>query len=203
MNEIFIQDWKLEEAAQYVNPFVILMHGEAASGKTTIAKQLSKELKICLVSHNYIRNYFYLNGYDNFDEIQSKTKDITEKRIQYLKEHQISFVEDYNWNRMEDKKKLDALGYQVITIHIISDDAVNLERSQLNKMDFLNRTDSVIGDSGDYSHEYSKEDYELFQKRKVSDIEEQYDYVIDNRGSLEALDIQVQKVIEQIKKTIN
>ncbi|MBS7020998.1 MAG: hypothetical protein KH135_03905, partial [Firmicutes bacterium] len=113
------------------------------------------------------------------------------------------FVEDYNWNRLEDKEKFESLGFYVFTIRILSEDDLNLERSKLNQMDFSNRTKGVIGDSGDYSHSYSREDYQRFQKRKVSDIPEDiYDFVIDNRGSKEALLSQTNNIIEQIKKDI-
>ena len=61
--EMEILTKEISKAEKYEVPFFIIISGNPGSGKTLLAWNLSKYLKIVCLSNDYIRNKIYQSGY--------------------------------------------------------------------------------------------------------------------------------------------
>ena len=134
MNRDFINEMNLEEVKKYERPFVITFVALPGSGKTEIARELSKKLKIYLLANDYIRNYYYQFTKDYSEEkrttIENKVKEIQLERIKKLVDNKVSFILDECFNDEESYDKLRKnIGdeYKIYKIKINSDDELNIK----------------------------------------------------------------------------
>lgn len=200
---------EIQKAKRYKEPFIIMLTGLPGSGKTHLSQELSRQLKIYLLSTDYIRNYFYQSitehTEDNQIYIEDKVKKIINDKLQILVDNNISFVLDKGLNNLDEYNKNIFSKYKKILIKIISeDDNKNIERIQKRKLDFNNKDDTIIGDNLAYSSSYSAGTYYRIKENKKVDIPDTfYDIIIENNGSLDEYNIKIKGIIEKIKKQLN
>ena len=61
---------EIKKVVKYDKPFIVTFSGLPECGKTTIARELSKDLGIYLLSNDYVRNYLYQFTEDYNEEIR-------------------------------------------------------------------------------------------------------------------------------------
>jgi len=200
---------EIKKVKKYEEPFIIMLSGLPGSGKTYLSQELSRKLKIYLLSTDYVRNYYYqsITEYteDNRLSIEEKVKEINEEKLNTLVDNNISFVLD-RWQTdlgIYEQHKFDK--YKKILIKIVSqDDITNIKRIQnRKKIDFTKEDDTIIGDNVMYSSPYPAEVYYEIKNRKIVNIpEESYDFIIENQGSIEEYNVNIENLIEQIKNLL-
>lgn len=215
MNKIKITFYKhildkmdFDKVKLYKKPCVIVISGMPGSGKSTLSRELSKQLEIYLLSQDYIRSYYCIN-IEKYSEdkrlyIDSLAKKCNIQRLIKLLYNRIPFVldTDINTKKIYDQLKLICMifRYKLIKIKINSKDEDNIQR-------ILNRTtgfncvyENIIGDNVNYSTSYTQEDYYDIKKRKVPKLDNVlFDYILDNYGSnIEFLN-NIDDIIQDIK----
>ena len=89
---------EIRKVIKFKKPCLIALSGYPGSGKTDIARTLSKELGIFLLSNDYVRNYYYQFTKDYSEEkrleIESKVSSINSLRLKMLLGTRTSFVFD-------------------------------------------------------------------------------------------------------------
>ena len=180
---------EIDRAEKYDKPFIIIISGNPGSGKTFLAWNLSKYLKIVCLSNDYIRNKIYqsviLKNEETRSEVEKLVKEIANKRLEKLFSSRTSFVYDMNVN---NKKQLDEWikyarenNYQLIKIKINSKDIDNIKRIEKRTLDYNKKDSSVIGDNTFYSNNFEEEEYYKIKARKPLELSENYfDYIIGN-----------------------
>ena len=180
---------EIDRAEKYDKPFIIIISGNPGSGKTLLAWNLSKYLKIVCLSNDYIRNKIYQNvilkNEETRLEVEKLVKDTANKRLEKLFSLRTSFVYDMNVN---NKKQLDEWikyarenNYQLIKIKINSKDIDNIKRIEKRTLDYNKKDSSVIGDNTFYSNNFEEEEYYKIKARKTLELSENYfDYIIGN-----------------------
>jgi cytidylate kinase len=181
----------INKVTQYDKPFIITFSGLPECGKTMIARQLSKDLGIFLLSNDYVRNYFYQFTKEYNEEIRKeierKVKKINLYRLKKLLMTRTSFVYDRDFNIEEQYKILDIIGKLVhmdlIKIKVNSTDEENLKRIKNRNMDYNKIYEGVIGDKVEYLSSYPEEEYYKIKSRKPQMIpDEFFDYVLDSEN---------------------
>ena len=66
---------EIKKTTSYDKPFIVTFSGLPECGKTEIARELSKDLKIYLLSNDYVRNYFYQFTTNYSEENRIKIED--------------------------------------------------------------------------------------------------------------------------------
>ena len=180
---------EIDRAEKYDKPFIIIISGNPGSGKTLLAWNLSKYLKIVCLSNDYIRNKIYQNvilkNEETRLEVEKLVKDTANKRLEKLFSLRTSFVYDMNVN---NKKQLDEWikyarenNYLLIKIKINSKDIDNIKRIGKRTLDYNKKDSSVIGDNTFYSNNFEEEEYYKIKARKPLELSENaFDYIIDN-----------------------
>ena len=180
---------EIDRAEKYDKPFIIIISGNPGSGKTFLAWNLSKYLKIVCLSNDYIRNKIYQNvilkNEETRSEVEKLVKEIANKRLEKLFSSRTSFVYDMNVN---NKKQLDEWikyarenNYQLIKIKINSKDIDNIKRIEKRTLDYNKKDSSVIGDNTFYSNNFEEEEYYKIKARKPIELKDNvFDYIIDN-----------------------
>ena len=180
---------EIDRAEKYDKPFIIIISGNPGSGKTLLAWNLSKYLKIVCLSNDYIRNKIYQNvilkNEETRLEVEKLVKDTANKRLEKLFSLRTSFVYDMNVN---NKKQLDEWikyarenNYLLIKIKINSKDIDNIKRIEKRTLDYNKKDSSVIGDNTFYSNNFEEEEYYKIKARKPLELSENYfDYIIGN-----------------------
>jgi len=209
MEKDFVQEMDLDRTVKLDKPFVVILSGLPGSGKSHLARQLSKNLKIYLLSSDYIRNYYYQFTKDYSEkmrkEIEKKVSEINENRIRKLIGNKISFVLDKDLNKKEyvDKFLKDyniEENYKIVKIKINSSDENNIERILNRKMNYNEIDSDIIGDNISYQSSFSKEVYYEIKERKPQELLDSYfDHVIDNNGTIEEFENQINYLINNIK----
>ena len=190
----FISEMNVEisKVITYKKPCVIALSGYAFSGKTEIARTLSKELGIFLLSNDYVRNYYYQFTTDYSEEkrleIESKVSNINNLRLKILLGTRTSFVYDRDFNLEKDFNRLDILlqilRMKLVKIKVNSTDSHNLEKIKNMTMDYNKVYDGVIGDKVEYQSPFDDETYYQIKMRKPHMLPDNfYDFVINNDGS--------------------
>lgn len=199
----FIKDMNLKDVRKYKKPQMVLLSGYPGTGKTYLAKKLSRKYKFFLLSTDYVRNYFYINKNEVKDEskIPSKVAKINRLRLLKLLLRRKSFVLDKDVNTLEELGsyiKLSKLfSYDLTIIGLESTDEKNTKRIEKRVMDYNIQDNSVIGDNVCYSSSYPSWCYYDIKDRKPRFIDDSdLDYKIKNNGSLEDFNMNIDKVLE-------
>lgn len=208
----FIVEMDLKNVTKYKEPKLILLSGLPGSGKSTVAREASKDLGVYLLSNDYVRNYFW--GFtkdcseDARKKIEKEVKMINCKRLAKLLTKRTSFVFDADINSSKQLQFYEGIAkllrYQTIKIKLQSDNNQNnIKRIAENKLDYKHIYDGVIGDAVAYSSSYPENVYYEILARKQRNIPDSaYDYVIDNEGTKEEFLESSNEVMNVIKKSI-
>jgi adenylate kinase family enzyme len=188
MNKNFVSEMNFDLIKKYDNPFVITFCGLPGCGKTDIARSLSKELKIYLLSNDYVRNYYYQLTKDYSEdkriEIDNLVSNINKERLNKIIENNISFIYDKCFNKQEDYDNLyNKIGdkYKIIKIKIKSDDINNITTILNRNMNYEKKYDGVIGDNVEYLSSFDEKTYYEIKNRIPVMLEDSYfDLIIDN-----------------------
>jgi len=208
MSTSFVKNMAIRDVAKYKRPLIITMSGAPGSGKTYVARQLSKQLNIYLLSNDYVRNFFYQDVNDYSEEkrieVQKKVESIQIKRLLKLLLTRTSFVFDRDCNTLKDFEKISKyiklMNYKLIKIKINSNDSDNIDRISRRVTNYDYIIEGVIGDNVEYSTAFDETEYYQIQQRKPQTISDDYfDYVINNSKGLSEFDESINAVIEDIK----
>lgn len=202
----FIDEMEKEvgRVKEYIPPIAILITANAGAGKFELARKLSRELSIYLLSNDYVRNYFYKTPEDlENDEIKHKVEEVNDERLSFLISHRISFVYDHNIHNMdcyeEVHKKLHNQGFKVFKIRIRSNDNYNIKAIRERKMDYDKKDLSVIGDYVYYARSYSEDMYwKLKQEKKITLEDDWFDYVIRRDDDEDKFNHDISEIAEKI-----
>lgn len=192
----FIKEMNAEisKVIKYKNPCVIALSGYPGSGKTEIARTLSKELGIFLLSNDYVRNYYYQFTKDYSEkkhlEIEEKVSNINNLRLRTLLLSRTSFVYDRDFNLEKDFNRLDLLlqilRMRLIKIKVNSTDSHNLLEISSMVMDYDKFYPGVIGDKVEYQGTFDEETYYQIKMRNPHILPDKFfDFVIDNADYLQ------------------
>lgn len=206
--EMEILTKEISKAEKYEVPFFIIISGNPGSGKTLLAWNLSKYLKIVCLSNDYIRNKIYQSGIQKNEktriEVEKLVKEIAYKRIEKLFSSRTSFVYDMNVNNKnqldEWKKYSSENNYKLIKIKINSKDIDNIKRIEERKLDYNNKDNFVIGDNVFYGNNFKEEEYFKIKARKPLELtDNDFDYIIDNNMSKEEYLEKIINIVEDIR----
>lgn len=179
---------EMKKVVKYDKPFIVTFSGLPECGKTTIARELSKDLGIYLLSNDYVRNYFYQFTEDYNEEIRKnierKVKKINLCRLKKLLTTRTSFVYDRDFNTEQEYQILDLIRrityMDLIKIKVNSTDIENLERIKSRIMDYSKIYEGVIGDKVEYLSSYPEEVYYQIKDRKPQTLPDDFfDYVVN------------------------
>ena len=189
MEKDFVEEMEREVARvqEYIPPVVILITADCGAGKFELARKLSRDLSIYLLSNDYVRNYFY-QGVTDFSEntrldIEDKVSKINKLRTDFLISHRISFVFDQNVHNLDSYKAINDRFYnssfKQFKIRIHSDDNYNIKAISNRRMDYQSKDESVIGDNVFYVSSFSEDVYWEIKKRKEITLDDSwFDFVI-------------------------
>lgn len=205
--EKFIRKIQLHNIEKYQTPCLITMTGKSGSRKTLLAQQLSRELKIFLLSNDYIRTYFFEEQKMTRSQIEKEVLRINTERLLKLIISHNSFVLDRDFNQKKElvlsNKFAKICGYIPIHIKINSYDIANIKRIQNRKLNHSQRDLTIIGDNTSYSSPFSEADYKkinISKPRMEQDFS--FDYVLDNYGPEEKFIEESTNIIHSIKKKL-
>ena len=206
MEKNFVEEMEREavRVKEYIPPIAILITADAGAGKFELARKLSRELSVYLLSNDYIRNYYYREVADADDStLQKKVAEINDERLSFLISHRISFVYDHNIHNMdcyeEVHKKLHNNSFKVFKIRIHSNDNYNIKAIRDRKMDYDKKDLSVIGDYVYYSRGYSEDLYwKIKQDKKITIEDDWFDYVIHRTDDEEQFNKDIEEVAIKI-----
>ena len=208
MSQKFVKNMKITDVAKFRRPMIITMSGLPGSGKTHFSRELSQQLKIYLLSNDYIRNYYYQNITEKGEEqrlrIEKQVQSINKRRLLKLLLTRTSFVYDRDFNSLQSfetiSKYAKLMGYQLIKIRIKSNDCDNISRISKREINYNKIIEGVIGDNIEYSSSYDTETYYAIKHRKPQEINDEFfDYIINNDKTIEEFNEAESKIIEDIK----
>lgn len=205
MEKKFVKEMDIDKVANYKRPHMILLSGFPGSGKTYVAKALSKKYQLFLLSNDYVRNYCFSHNEEvsSVEPIEMIVKRINKQRLLKLLNNKKSFIFDRDINTNEEMKKFILLsktfGYDLIAIKLNSNDKNNIERVENRFMDIDKVDKDIVGDNVEYSTSFTSSTYFKIKERKPRNIDDDYfDYVIDNNGTLENLDEQLENIMDDM-----
>lgn len=194
---------------QYNQPFIVSFSGLPGSGKTEMSRFLSRDLRIFLLSNDYVRNYYYtiLKQYCKNARInyEMATKIMNEQRLLILLANHIPFVFDSGINDISHYRSFENISrifkYELIKIRINSNDEDNITRISKRNFDLDEFDDTIIGDGYAYSFPYDSDEYYRIKKRKSENLNGvNFDYTIDNYGTKEEFDEQAKSISSDISR---
>lgn len=210
MKNIFLNEMNTSGVTRYVNPPLITLSGVPGSGKTELARELSRQLGIFLLSNDYVRNAYLKTMSSRIDSeeerlrIQSYIKRVNLERMLKLLVRRVPFVYDADLNTYKDNKKFELLAkffrFELIRIRLSSSgDKENLRRIQGRVLDLEDRDMSIIGDNMRYSGPYDALAYSQVLIRKPEVLPTTFfDYHIFNIKDLDFFLEQINAVVEDI-----
>lgn len=190
MKNKFLSEMDTSGVIRYVKPPLITISGAPGSGKTELARELSRQLGIFLLSNDYIRNSLYKEFLIESEQeglaVQTCVCKTNMERMAKLLFRRIPFVFDADVNSLSMYKKFELIAkffrYELIKIRIESSgNEENLRRIQGRVLNLEDRDPSIIGDNMRYSGSYSEEDYRNILLRKSEVLPRSYfDYYLCN-----------------------
>ncbi len=201
-----IRKIQLHNIEKYQVPCFITMTGQSGAGKTLLAQQLSRELKIFLLSNDYVRTYYLqCQKMKNRRQIEREVLKINSERLMKLMINRASFVLDRDFNHQRElilsSKLAKICGYIPIHIKINSCDEDNIRRIQSRKVNYQQKDFTIIGDNTAYSSPFSEEQYFEITKTKPRMIEDfPFDYVLNNEGTEEQFVEKASQIAKEIKQ---
>lgn len=211
MKKNFIKEMKIGRVKKYKRPQMIVLSGLPGSGKTYVAKSLSRKYNFFLLSNDYVRNYLLTHPeeVDEQSKIPFMVKKINLLRMGRLLLRKKSFVLDKDVNTQKEMEKFSLLSklfrYEFKTIKIYSpNDTSNIGRIQNRYMDYSNIDLDIVGDNAAYSTSYPDSTYYDIKARKTNEIDDSfYDFIITNNGSLEEFNDEIQnKIIDNFDSAL-
>ncbi len=205
----FIKEMNIKCATKYKNPAIITLSGLPGSGKTTVAKELSKRFGLFVLSNDYIRNYYFVKFEDDQEKqlkIPRIVARINKERLIKLLINRRSLIIDANLNTLESISKIEKIAslfkYSVIKIKIDSkNDEENIRRIENRIMNYNYKDANVIGDNVNYSTSYDQDMYYQIKKGKPEMLEPTYfDFIIENNSDLEKLNNNIENVSFHLKR---
>ena len=199
---------EIRKVIKFKKPCLIALSGYPGSGKTDVARTLSKELGIFLLSNDYVRNYYYQFTTDYSEEkrleIESKVSSINNLRLKILLGTSTSFVYDRDFNLKEDFDKFQMLSkilrMKLIKIKVNSTDSHNLEEIKRMNMDYNIVYPGVIGDNVEYQSTFDEGTYYQIKMRKPHSLPDDfYDFVINNDSS-DHFEEQVKTMVKSLNR---
>lgn len=174
MKKNFVKEMDIKKTIKYENPTIITLSGLPGSGKTTIARKLSKRFGLFILSNDYIRNYYFIKFADDLEKkkkIPMLVARINKKRLARLLINRRSLIIDADLNtqeRIEKYEKIsDLFKYNIIKIKLEStSDEKNIKRIENRIMDYNYVDNDVVGDNVNYSSSYPKEVYYQIKESK-------------------------------------
>lgn len=209
MKKNFIREMNIKCATKYKNPAIITLSGLPGSGKTTVAKELSKCFGLFVLSNDYIRNYYFVKFEDDQEKqlkIPRIVARINKERLIKLLINRRSLIIDANLNTLESISKIEKIAslfkYSVIKIKIDSkNDEENIRRIENRIMNYNYKDANVIGDNVNYSASYDQDMYFQIKKGKPEMLEPAYfDFIIENNSDLEKLNNNIENVSFHLKR---
>lgn len=209
MKKNFIREMNIKCATKYKNPAIITLSGLPGSGKTTVAKELSKCFGLFVLSNDYIRNYYFVKFEDDQEKqlkIPRIVARINKERLIKLLINRRSLIIDANLNTLKSIKKFEKIAslfkYSVIKIKIDSkNDEENIRRIENRVMNYNYKDANVIGDNVNYSASYDQDMYFQIKKGKPEMLEPAYfDFIIENNSDLEKLNNNIENVSFHLKR---
>lgn len=200
-----LDEMKLPEK-RYQNPFIVTLSGYSGSGKSHIARMLSKQLSLYIVSGDMVRQKLYHNDTvsHDFDDIQVITNDVCEKEIRKLLDCNVSVIIDRSVSSVKTMQRMKEYGVPVYMIEITSRDEQNIERILKRNHGKENMKHEGYGDIESYSGVMFREDYMEIKERKIYDIPSNlFDYHIDGTKSLEEVLADAEKIGQDIECRIS
>ena len=213
MEKDFINEMDFSKAVKLEKPVAILLTGNPGSGKTTFSRMTSKKLKLFVLSMDYVRNWYwqFIDEYseEKEEELEKEVLKVNAARLKKIIESNVSFICDSNLNTENIINKLITTpgidgNYAIIKVKINSSgDKTNIERIAERKANYDLADEEIVGDNVLYSTAYPEDFYYRIKNRKPIDLkDEDFDYVINNTGSLEEYELQIEDVINDIEKMI-
>lgn len=207
----FVEEMEREvgRVKEYIPPIAILITADAGAGKFELARKLSKDLSIYLLSNDYVRNYFYQLAKETSEDtrldIQDKVSEVNNERLDFLISHRISFVYDHNIHNMDCyeqiHKKLHNHSFKKFKIRIHSDDNYNIKAIRDRKMDYNRKDKAVIGDSVFYAGNFSEEVYwQIKQKQEITLNDSWFDFIIYRTDDEKKFNDDMEEVLQKIIK---
>ena len=198
---------KKQQVPRYQKPSIVLLSGYPGSGKTEVAREISKNLGFYLLSNDYVRNAYYRFTTDYGEEqkkkIDQKVHVINRKRLRTLLLSRTSFVYDKDIHKKGELELFRLLSsilhFYLITIRVQSEDAKNVERILSRTMDYEKQIPGVIGDSVEYLSPFPESEYEQIQLRKPRLLEDwKFDYELHSDTSI-PLEDQIGELISSMR----
>ena len=188
----------------YDNPFLILLTGNVGSGKSLVSQILSKELYLYLISGDYIRNIIKKIQPEinlHTPEVRSTNNIVCLEEIKYCLDNKFSIILDRSISSQKDLFTIkEKINLPIIFIKIISSEEENIKRVKKRQ-----KTKDI--EIPHYGHQESKsgvtteDEYHEIKERKTYDLDDSvYDYFINTNTSLDELKINLNKIVEDIKK---
>ncbi len=199
----FIKEMNLKDVKNYKRPQMVLLSGYPGTGKTHLAKKMSRKYKFFLLSNDYIRSYFHVHKNEIKSEalIPSMVLKINKLRLMKLLLRRKSFVLDMDLNSIHELRKFKMIStlflYDLTMFSLESKDEQNIERIGKRVVDFNIKDNAVVGDNVCYSSPFNSSCYYSIKRRKPRFIDDSnFDYKIKNYGSLKEFNTSIDNVLE-------
>ena len=196
----FFGEMFFDKTSEYDRPFCIVIDGLSSSGKTYLAKELAKGLKLYLLGSDYVRYCYYKALKDEVPEtmklIRHTVDEIDMERIYILCANRVPFIFDGN---QRDRSVYESMskplamgGYDQVRIYINSNKSKCFDNLKKRRVGFVDFDELVMGDFLFYNPP-------LLQTIEEKEIVES-EYTIDNIGTLEDFDKNIKELITKISK---
>ncbi len=184
------------------NPYLLLLDGITGTGKSTIARIISKKLDLIVLNNDKVRQFIYKTGFSNdWKEIQDLTKKIQYYRIEKTLKNGNNCLWDGDIsNNYENKISiLKKYNIKYYIIGIIYNRNQVIERIKNRKID-INSLDNFEGNETINYSNADVNDFLRMEKEKYIIPKESIYFEIDTTKSLEDMEKQIEILVERLNK---